>query len=106
MTVSETVQVSMTVSGRRAISLGSIKDDTAEFRTQHPYLLALCFMLLGGAIAYLAGLALHFGSLADFFFFCLFLFLSLSLSYPSMWLSGSLAFSRSCSAGFAVSLGN
>merc|ERR1712166_1124793 len=33
-----------------AISVGTIKDDTAEFRSKHPYLLALCFMLLGLAI--------------------------------------------------------
>ena len=44
----------------RAISVGSIKDDTAEFKTKHPYMLALCFMLLGlllgGTAAYAAGL--------------------------------------------------
>ena len=44
----------------RAISVGSIKDDTAEFKTKHPYMLALCFMLLGlllgGTVAYAAGL--------------------------------------------------
>ena len=44
----------------RAISVGTIKDDTAEFRTKHPYILALCFMVLGllvgGTFAYAAGL--------------------------------------------------